>query len=108
VNAGCRVTSIQKLLGHRDLSSTMIYARVHDQTVSADYYAAMTRIETSLSLTAEVDAGEPLYADLFTRAQLLALANRLAEPQLDVEARLGLVEQMRCMLNGKLPELVTT
>ncbi len=88
------------------MDTTLVYARVHDLTVSADYYAAMARIETSLNLTAEADASEPLYADLFTRAQLLALANRLAEPQLDVEARLDLVEQMRCMLNGKLPEPV--
>jgi site-specific recombinase XerD len=47
LNAGCRVTSIQKLLGHRHIDSTLIYARVHDQTVSADYYAAMVRIEKS-------------------------------------------------------------
>jgi hypothetical protein len=30
LNAGCRVTSIQKFLGHKRLNSTMIYARVHD------------------------------------------------------------------------------
>jgi integrase len=48
LNAGCPVTSIQKFLGHKRLNSTMIYARVHDQTVAADYYAAMTRIEKRL------------------------------------------------------------
>jgi len=28
LNAGCRVTSIQKFLGHKRLNSTMIYARL--------------------------------------------------------------------------------
>ncbi len=39
LNAGCRVTSIQRFLGHKELSSTMIYARAHDQTVAEDYFA---------------------------------------------------------------------
>lgn len=46
LTAGCKVTSIQKLMGHRRLNSTMIYARVHDHTVAEDYYAAMGRIES--------------------------------------------------------------
>jgi site-specific recombinase XerD len=105
VNAGCRITSIQKLLGHRELSSTLVYARVHDQTVAADYYAAMTRIEKSLDLTAAAeDASEPLSVDLFARAQLLALANRLAEPQLGLEMRLELVEQLRGVLTCQMLE----
>mgnify|MGYP001817360064 CR=1 FL=1 len=45
LNAGCRVTSIQKLLGHQRLNSTMIYARVHDRTVAKGYYAAMEVVE---------------------------------------------------------------
>ncbi|MFQ5471213.1 MAG: hypothetical protein ACE5EH_13100, partial [Gammaproteobacteria bacterium] len=32
------------------LNSTMVYARVHDQTVAADYYAAMAVIEERLDL----------------------------------------------------------
>lgn len=38
-------TIIQRLLGHRDLNSTMIYARVHDRNVAKDYYQAMQKIE---------------------------------------------------------------
>lgn len=45
LNAGCRVTSIQRFLGHEQLESTMIYARVHDHTVAEDYYRAMQEIE---------------------------------------------------------------
>jgi integrase len=102
LNAGCRITSIQKLLGHRSLDSTLIYARVHDQTLAADYYAAMTRIEKSLNLSA--DAGEPV--STLKHAQALDLVNRLAEPQLGLEMRLDLVTQLRQVLNGKLPEPV--
>lgn len=47
LNAGCRITSIQHLLGHRDLSSTLVYARVHDHTLAADYFEAMWRVEGS-------------------------------------------------------------
>jgi integrase/recombinase XerD len=33
LNVGCRVTSIQKLLGHNNVNTTMTYARAFDQTV---------------------------------------------------------------------------
>lgn len=98
VNAGCRVTSIQKLLGHRRLDSTMIYARVHDRTVAEDYYAAMTHIEKRLDLSTETDAASEWVNACFARVQLRELVNRLAEPQLDLEARMDLVEQMRRVL----------
>jgi len=45
LNAGMDITRIQKLLGHKMLSTTMIYARVHDHTLENDYHQAMTRIE---------------------------------------------------------------
>lgn len=50
LNAGCRVTTIQALLGHRRLNSTMTYARVHDRTVMADYFKAMEQVEKRLDL----------------------------------------------------------
>jgi hypothetical protein len=45
LNAGMEVTGIQKLLGHRYLNTTLIYARVADTTVETDYRQAMGRIE---------------------------------------------------------------
>lgn len=45
LNAGMDITRIQKLLGHEMLTTTMIYARVQDATVEADYRQAMRRIE---------------------------------------------------------------
>lgn len=45
LNAGCRITSIQRLLGHRSLDTTMIYAKALDATVVKDYLDAMSVIE---------------------------------------------------------------
>jgi site-specific recombinase XerD len=45
LNAGMDITRIQKLLGHEQISTTMIYARVQDATVEADYRQALHRIE---------------------------------------------------------------
>jgi len=45
LNAGMDITRIQKLLGHEYVSTTMIYARVQDATVEADYRQAMSKIE---------------------------------------------------------------
>lgn len=99
LNAGCRVTSIQKLLGHRRLNSTMIYARAHDHTVAADYYAAMAQIERCLDASAGDGQALPeAAAGAGERSQLLSLLDRLAAPQVSVEARLELVEQVRKMI----------
>jgi site-specific recombinase XerD len=45
INLGVKETRIQKLLGHEHLSTTMIYARLLDPTVEADYLQAMATIE---------------------------------------------------------------
>ncbi len=45
LNVGCPVTSIQKLLGHSSLNTTMNYARAFDQTVMLDYFNAVNTIE---------------------------------------------------------------
>ncbi|MFT3893693.1 MAG: tyrosine-type recombinase/integrase [Anaerolineales bacterium] len=45
LNVGCQVTSIQKLLGHTDLNTTMTYARAFDQTVMLDYFRALDTLE---------------------------------------------------------------
>lgn len=45
INQGMPVTSLQKLLGHRHISNTMSYARVHDETLKEQFSAAMNQIE---------------------------------------------------------------
>jgi len=45
LNAGMDIVQIQKLLGHENLNTTMIYARVQDATVEADYHRFTSEIE---------------------------------------------------------------
>lgn len=108
INAGCRVTTIQKLLDHRRLNSTMIYTRVHDRTAAEDYYAAMAQIEKNLDLTADTDIIDDTDAAIETaeRAQLLELVSQLAVPELGLNVRLDLVEQLRGLLRQEAPEQI--
>ena len=99
LNAGCRVTSIQKLLGHKKLNSTMIYARVHDQTVAEDYYTAMGSVEQRLALIGEPQEKAEAVSES-EREQLLALSEQLAEPGISEEKRLDLVMRLRLVLLG--------
>lgn len=100
LNAGCPITSIQKFLGHKRLNTTLTYARAHDQTVAEDYFTAMARVEQRLDAPPiQVVASQPL--PVGKRKELLALAEQMAEPELSLEKRLGLVLLMRGLLFGK-------
>jgi len=102
LNAGCRITNIQKFLGHKKLNSTMIYARVHDQTVAEDYYQAMSSVERRLELMAQPEEEEkPSNED--ARGRILALTEQLSAPELSLEARLVIAAQIRLVLLGETP-----
>jgi len=45
LNVGMDITRLQKLLGHQYIGTTMIYARVSDKTLEANYRQAMSQIE---------------------------------------------------------------
>ena len=63
LNVGVDVTRIQKLLGHKYLNVTMVYARLLDSTLEQDYRQAMAEIERQhmpLSDSATVVANWPL------------------------------------------------
>jgi site-specific recombinase XerD len=47
INQGVPITTIQKLLGHRHLSSTQRYAQVAETTVERDYRQAMAALITN-------------------------------------------------------------
>jgi site-specific recombinase XerD len=102
LNAGCPVTSIQKFLGHKKLNTTMVYAKAYDQTVEADYFAAMQRVEQRLQVAPEPEPVEnPLRED--ERTQILALAEQLAAPEVTPEQRLDIFNQMRGLLERFQP-----
>ena len=93
LNAGCRVTSIQRFLGHKELSSTMIYARAHNQTVAEDYFAAMQRVEERLEI---VPPKQEIQTDADVKVQeLFQLVGRLEAPELCYEERLDIASQLR-------------
>jgi site-specific recombinase XerD len=105
LNAGCRVTSIQRFLGHKELSSTMVYARAHDQTVAEDYFAAMQRVEERLDILPET---KPKTNDEVVKVQeptkVLQLIEQLEIPKLCYEERLDITLQLR-ELFGVMQEL---
>jgi integrase/recombinase XerD len=100
LNAGCRLTSIQRFLGHRELKSTLVYARVHDHVVAEDYYTAMVQVEKRIELAAQVGSnGRPPDAE-----DLLAILDSLRASKLDtaqVAAVLTVREGILALANGK-------
>ncbi len=90
LNAGCRVTSIQRFLGHKELGTTMIYARALDQTVADDYFKAMEKVEQELALP-------PICSDQTpSMNQMLALADSLMDNHLPLEQ----AETLRLLRSG--------
>lgn len=53
LNEGMPITSLQRLLGHEKLETTLVYARVHDETVRRDYERAQARLTPAPSLADE-------------------------------------------------------
>lgn len=109
VNAGCRITSIQQLLGHQHINTTLVYARLHNQTVADDYYAAMEIIEQRMILVEQgtqdthIDDSTNISQNLDVHIHLLEIINRLDDPQLDFAQRLDLTDQLRHVLNIEIP-----
>jgi integrase len=103
LNAGCRVTSIQRFLGHKKLSSTMVYARAHDQTVAEDYFAAMERVEQRLEIVS-AEQKDMEVVKVQEPVKVLQLIEQLELPELCFEERLGITLQLR-ELFGVVQEL---
>lgn len=88
VNAGAKVTTIQALLGHVRLNTTMTYACMHDQTVMADYFRAMEEIE------GEQDTVFPQKPDT---EKAVALLKKLEHDGLSDQQQQILTELRRCL-----------
>ncbi len=71
LNAGAPILTVQTILGHKHIDTTLGYARLYDGTVAADYYGAMHEIELRLALVAAPESAPP------TGGQLLALVEAL-------------------------------
>jgi integrase/recombinase XerD len=53
LNEGMPITSLQRLLGHEKLETTLVYARVHNETVQRDYKRAQARLVPATMLANE-------------------------------------------------------
>lgn len=71
LNSGAPVLTVQTLLGHKWVDTTLGYARLYDGTVAADYYGAMAEIERRLALP------EDRLAAPLEIGQLIALVDSL-------------------------------
>jgi hypothetical protein len=103
LNAGCKVTSTQRFLGHKRLNSTMIYARVHDQTVADDFFAAMGRVEERLASVRtqannDKTAADALPISVQDQSLLQQIALELTQPTLADQRRLELAGAIRTLL----------
>jgi site-specific recombinase XerD len=71
LNAGAPVLSVQMILGHKQVNTTLGYARLYDGTVAADYYAAMNHIERQLALPEDRVKTAPSIGELIALADAL-------------------------------------
>ncbi|MGB8646786.1 MAG: tyrosine-type recombinase/integrase [Anaerolineae bacterium] len=69
LNAGAPILTVQSILGHKHIDTTLGYARLYDGTVAADYYRTMMQVEQQLHL-----AEAPLAASV-NCGQLVALVD---------------------------------
>lgn len=77
LNAGAPVLSVQSLLGHEKVDTTLGYARLYDGTIAADYYRAMSQVERLFHLP------ESRQIPLATPAELVALVDSLGNGTLN-------------------------
>jgi site-specific recombinase XerD len=47
LNAGASILTVQRLLGHERVDTTLRYTRLYDSTVAGDYHRAMSKVEES-------------------------------------------------------------
>jgi len=81
LNAGAPILTVQTVLGHKHIDTTLGYARLYDGTVAADYYRAMDQVEARMALAQGTNDGPP------TGGQLLALVDALHDGTLNEEQR---------------------
>jgi hypothetical protein len=100
LNAGCRVTSIQRFLGHNKLNTTMIYARAHDKEVAQDYFKAMESVERRM----EIPSGE--FNEFNSTSKMVRLVEALGGTSLD-PAQMELLQELRlCFIDLLSSDLI--
>jgi hypothetical protein len=91
LNSGAPVLTVQAILGHKWVDTTLGYARLYDGTVAADYYRAMQAVERRLALPEDRLSQPPGIG------QLLAMVDALRQGTLNA-SQTDLVQQLRAGL----------
>jgi integrase/recombinase XerD len=101
LNSGAPVLTVQTILGHKHVHTTLGYARLYDGTVAADYYQAMGQVERRL----DVGAQEP--KEVPGAGPLLAMVDALSVGTLN-EAQRRTVQALRAALVARLEQQEST
>ena len=64
LNAGAPVVSIQTILGHKWIDTTLGYAQLYNGTLATDYYRAMNEVEKQLELVERPPQDAPNLGEL--------------------------------------------
>lgn len=71
LNSGAPVLAVQTILGHKQVDTTLGYARLYDGTVAADYYSAMNHVERQLALPEDKAKQPPRLGELIALTDAL-------------------------------------
>ena len=110
LNVGCEITTIQKVLGHKSLDTTLRYARAYDVTVADSFYAAMEKIEERLAIEPEEeepgrDTAPLCPEDEVVKVQVLFWIERLAGEELSLGDRRMIATSLKQALFRELPRV---
>ena len=91
INRGMSLEAIAALLGHHDLSMTMVYARIADRTVADEYFAVTKKVETLYATTQPAvlpaDAAGPNMRALRAEANKRLLGNGYCARPIELDCR---------------------
>jgi hypothetical protein len=92
LNAGAPVLTVQTILGHRHVDTTLGYARLYDGTVASDYYRAMAQVEQRFATQDCVPIDPPSVGELLALVDSLQNGTLNESQRETVQAlRLGIV-----------------
>ena len=105
LNSGCEITTIQKILGHKSLDTTLRYARAYDVTVADSFYAAMEKVEERLAIepVEEIVEEKDEIIKVQDQAQVLFWIERLAGEELSRGDRRMIAASLKQALFSELP-----
>jgi site-specific recombinase XerD len=96
LNAGASVLTVQALLGHKHVDSTLRYARIYDSTVAADYVRAVRETERHFGLAEDTTRPSSSNGNCHHRACRFATAS----PNHSNSASASPTGQLTFMCNG--------